>query len=328
MTEDLTPNSPAGDDETIDEQAHAAQARIDQLVDDAFSACETGDFASGVTLWTEIINTPGLSPEDKASACFNRGLIRGHAGDADGEIHDYTTVIEMPDATSDQKAQAFVNRGRAKGESGDITGEIADYTIVIDTPDAPASERASAYFNRGMARNQLDDTDGEIADYTSVIEMPDSSPEHKADAYINRGTERLISADIEGAVADYAAVTEIPDAPDQQKALAFGQQGWINYPLNRFEESIGFSQKAVDIAPDHIVVRNNLALALIAVGRAEKGLEQYKMLIEMIADPDLLDETTVEDLQLAVENYPDIPEFQAALEMVQSEIAKIRADNG
>lgn len=319
MTDETTQNP-------IDDDNNAPQDEVQTLVDTAIEACESGDFERAIGLWTQIIESPALPPEALIPAHFNRAISKGQIGDIEGEIADCTAVIEIPDATGEQKAMACINRGRAKGDTGDFEGEIDDYTIVIKSSDAPPEQLAAAYFNRGIAKGAVDDSEGEIADYTAVLAIPEIIGEQRADAYINRGSEKAQAGDFDAALEDYRAAAETPDALDEQKILAHSEPGWILYNIERYEESIAESQKALDMDPNFLVARNSLGLSLIASGQGEKGVEEFKALLDTAEDPFELDELSVPDLAEAAEKHPDIPEFQTALKILLTKLTELEQD--
>jgi tetratricopeptide (TPR) repeat protein len=298
--------------------------KLEQMVNAAIDVCQEGDFEQAVEMWTKILDIPNLPSAARVPARFNRAISRGAVGDHDGEIEDYSAILEMPEATGEDKAMACINRGQARGEAGDIEGEIADCTMVIENPDTPAEQIAAAYFNRGLAKGALDDSEGEIQDYNTVLTMPAATVEQKVDSYFNRGSEKARSGDFEGALTDYQAVIDMPDAPAEQETLAHSEQGWILYNMARFDESIEATRRAVALAPDEPMPHNHLALALMASGQGQDGLEEIDTLLAVAYDPYELEETTVGDLVDAINKHPDKPEFKTALEKVVTTIVSLK----
>ena len=304
----------------------ADEVKADTYVNRGVAKRKSGDTEGGISDYTVVINMPDAPPKQKAQAYYNRGVTRGESDDSEGAIQDYTAVINMPDAPPKQKAQAYYNRGVTRDESGDSEGAIQDYTAVINMPDAPTEQKAKAYVNRGVAKGESGDTEGKMQDCTVVIDMPDPPTELKVKAYVNRGVAKGESGDTEGKMQDCMAVIDMPDAPPELKATAHSNLGWAYCEEGRFEESIEESQKALEFGADKIIARNNLGLALIASGQPARGLDEYRTLLATADDPGELERVAVEDLQKAIEKYPDVPEFKTALDMVQARITELRAE--
>ena len=144
-------------------------------------------------------------------------------------------------------------------------------------------------------------------------------------SWADAATGRLKESRIAQVTNVCTTILDMGDISPKVKAVALGSLGWVHYGEGRFEESIEESQKALELEADHIAIRNNLGLALIASGQTDRGLDEYRTLVASANDADELKKTSIDDLQNAIEKYPDVAEFKTALDMVQARIAELRA---
>jgi tetratricopeptide (TPR) repeat protein len=301
-------------------QEEVARALIAQLLSDGLVAYFGGRRDHAITLWSTVINTPGVPSKDRAAALFDRGAVSAEMGEAATAYADYTTLIDMPDAPARLKALAFFNRGVSLGQSGETTKEIADYTAVIDMTDAPVELKADALLNRAISWGQNGETPKEVADYTALIEMPDASPEHKAKARNYRGLFFRQSGETRKAIEDHTAVIDMPDGPVDQRVLALVNRGWILYAdLDDVQSMVSDSQKALELEDGRLSARSNLALGLLLTGQADAALDEYNALLSRTSDL-LVIQTTINNLETALRTRPEIPEAAQILEHLRTSI--------
>ncbi len=126
------------------------------------------DYDEKINCYTNAIEL-FTDDNDKATAYYNRGVVKHNKDDYDGAIADYSKAIELkPDY-----AKAYNNRGVAKSNNEDFDGAIEDYTKAIDLYEED-NDKADAYYSRGFVKVEKKDYDGAIADFDKAIDyIPD-----------------------------------------------------------------------------------------------------------------------------------------------------------
>ena len=82
--------------------------------------------------------------------------------------------------------------------------------------------------------------------------------------------------------------------------------GWSYYLLGLLEQSELASIRATELAPDQVIALYNLGLARVVRGQTEAAMEVYA---EALALDPAVDDAAIEDLENALEIYPDEPEI-------------------
>ena len=82
--------------------------------------------------------------------------------------------------------------------------------------------------------------------------------------------------------------------------------GWSYYLLGLLEQSELASIKATELAPDQVIALYNLGLARVVQGRTEEAMDVYS---EALALDPAVDDAAIEDLENALDIYPDEPEI-------------------
>lgn len=133
--------------------------KINDLAEKAFSATNTGDFATAEDYWTELIER---FPNDPA-LWSNRGNVRVSQYKLEAAIADYNQAIELaPDATD-----PYLNRGTALEGLGKWEAAISDYDRVLELDP----KDAAAYNNRGNAQAGLGAWEAALKDYNKAVEL-------------------------------------------------------------------------------------------------------------------------------------------------------------
>lgn len=147
--------------------AHNEATPVDQeqaaLIEDwrikAFTATNTGDFATAETYWTKLLD---LLPEEPA-IWSNRGNAKVSQNKLEPAIADYNRAIELaPDAPD-----PYLNRGAALEGLGQWDAAITDYNRVLQLD----SDDPAAYNNRGNAEAGLGDWQHAIEDYQQAAQI-------------------------------------------------------------------------------------------------------------------------------------------------------------
>ena len=125
-----------------------------------------------------------------------------------------------------------------------------------------------------------------------------------------------------------AIIEEIRKKPTDADHL--GLLGWCMFRLERYDESIRASAKALQLRRDSLGYQFNLALATFGSGRFALGLEEYQGGVKAASDKEaprrrgILDEARV-DLQIAMERLPKLeaePQVHEAMKLLEKEYDK------
>ncbi|GAB4217498.1 MAG: tetratricopeptide repeat protein [Synechococcales cyanobacterium] len=137
----------------------AASSSFEQLVQQAFTATNQGNFATAEHLWTQLLDR---DPENPA-LWTNRGNARVSQRHLEQALADFNQAIALaPDAPD-----PYLNRGVALEGLHRWTEALADDNQVI----ARDPEDAMAYNNRGNAHAGLGEWEEALADYRHAAEL-------------------------------------------------------------------------------------------------------------------------------------------------------------
>ncbi|MGB3405680.1 MAG: tetratricopeptide repeat protein [Microcoleaceae cyanobacterium] len=132
---------------------------INQLVQQAFSATDKGDFVTAENIWSQLIE----EYPDNPAGWSNRGNVRISQYKLAEAVSDYNQAIELAPTSPDP----YLNRGVAYEALQQWDQAIADYNYVLElTPND-----AIAYNNRGNAEAGLGHWKSAIADYQKATEI-------------------------------------------------------------------------------------------------------------------------------------------------------------
>ena len=179
--------------------------------DQDWEACAKAASLEATVACTRIIEAGNESPENLASAYFNRGLTYFNREQYTKAAQDFTATIRL--APSDAEARYY--RGLALSREDEFVRAITDFTDCIRLQP----NNADAYFNRGFAYAAgLGDFDRAISDYTRVIAL---SPAYTA-AYFARGVAYEAKGDLGSALDDIQHVvsTSKPGDPWYEDAVS------------------------------------------------------------------------------------------------------------
>jgi tetratricopeptide (TPR) repeat protein len=168
-------------------------------------------FDNAIRLFTEAIEMPEATVEQRAEAYLGRGLTFGKKGEMEKAIADFIAVIEMPEAPVEQKARAYVGRGQALGEKGEPENAIRDFTVVIEMPEAKIEVKESAYGNLGFWLYKKGEYEKSIEASRKALEINPSSSVARA----NLGIALLHVGDTKRALAEYKEIFAKIQDPEQ-----------------------------------------------------------------------------------------------------------------
>ncbi|MCZ6604432.1 MAG: tetratricopeptide repeat protein [Alphaproteobacteria bacterium] len=108
--------------------AFAAAAQADAIDDanEGIAAIAQGDNGRAIDILSRVLEAePGdLSPSDRATVLFNRGLAQQNSGDLAAAIADYSEALRL----SPGDTFSHFNRGTAFEDRGDLDCALADFT--------------------------------------------------------------------------------------------------------------------------------------------------------------------------------------------------------
>ena len=234
--------------------AISGPARADALPD-----CTQGSGDTGIAACTRLLQTPGLSPADRARAFNGRGILWKRKGDYDRAIADYTAALQL----NPRYVFAYYNRGIGHSDKGDYPRAIDDFTQAIHLdPKLP-----QAYNNRGGAYGELKDFDRAIADYDVAIRL---DPKFAA-AYNNRGVAWKNKGRYDRAIADYDAAIRI----DPQYASAYSNRAIAFRGKGDNARAFAEYEKALRLASDDPVIYTNRGVSFGDIGDLNREIADY-----------------------------------------------------
>jgi tetratricopeptide (TPR) repeat protein len=302
---------------------------------------ETDDAVQDFTRLLDISEAPS---DVRAKALLHRGVLRGRSEDTTGELADYTAVIHMNDAPVEERARSLLNRGITRREQGDVNGAAADCSAVIGMGDAPPEDRAVATLERAGIYADRREAEKALADYSAVIGMAPPASEERARALLGRGillrksgefergiaeltaaigagtlhgedvarahAERGFAFRKEGrldeAVADYSKVIDSTEAPLALKARALGRRGWASYLRGDVNGLIADSRQSLEIDPNRLDFRFNLALGLLITSQIDEAKARYADAAKLCDDAKRIRRLGISDLAQLLRRQPGL----------------------
>ncbi len=209
-----------------------------------------------------------------AAAYFNWGWNLGELGRHEEAIEKYQKASEI----DPQDAAAYFNWGWSLADLGRHEEAIEKYQKASEIDP----QYVYAYNNWGSSLADLDRHEEAIEKYQKAIEI---DPKYTG-AYENWGDLLAKSGRPEEAIEKYQKALEI--APDD--ASTWGNIGWGYFVhLKDYPRSIEASQKALELDPRAVLIRANLAIALLHNGRYEQAKEEYRKTVQLIVSDEYSD---------------------------------------
>ncbi len=219
------------------------------------------DYRSEGGIWEDTIR----KRPDNARAYFNRGRLRGEAGDWNGMMADYAKALELkPDFV-----EAYNNRGNAYSFAGNHARALEDFSKAIRY--YPRS--AGSYNNRGVTYLDLGDYERALADFSKAIEISPDRPEF----YCNRANARNALGRYAEALADCEkAIALAPDLPEPYYYRANAYSG-----LGDDERALADYDRALRTRPDWAAAYDRRAAVHLRQGRAAQAIADSTRAIEL-----------------------------------------------
>lgn len=220
------------------------------------------------------------------------GLLQASADNPDEATEAFDDAASYPYGRAARALFATLNE-----EEGERGANIAD-----DLERIVESESRGALLGAILVAQQLEDTDLEIRLATRLSRVAPSLP---------YGFERLsqIAFD-EDRPLDAAQALVVATRLEPESDLYWTNLGWAYYLLERLDESEEASLRAVDLNPDEFIAWYNLGLTRAVTGRLDEAMNAYAEALSR--DPEV-DDAAIEDLENALDLYPDTPAVHFAL---------------
>lgn len=299
------------------EENEDERARYEQLLS-TLEAVEAGESVDNLPLAATL--SLSTRPPDEAAA---RSVFR--ALSEQSELPAYKTwlgLLETSAGNSEEAAAAFDDAtsypyGRAaralfhalQEASSDAQAETR-VDIDADLERIEEGESPSALLGALLVAQQLEDAALEVRLATQLSHLAPSLP---------YAFERLsqIAFD-EDRPLDAAQALSVATQLEPQSDLYWTNLGWAYYLLGRLDESEDASLRALDLNPDEFIALYNLGLARAVTGRLDEAMDAYNEALNLDRDPTIdddpnVDEAAVEDLENALEQYPNVPAVHFAL---------------
>lgn len=204
---------------------------------------------------------------------------------------------------SGAEGMSDLDRASALSDAGDHLAALA----LVDQILALEPGLVAAHVARGWALESLGPehlVDAREAYAEAVRLDPDALWAKEGLANVLRRLGRPAEADTLAAEVVSQALA-LPERDTEVLEL----QGWCEYELDRLVDAEGTLRRALDLDPDLVAVRFDLALVLLCAGRAEEAVEAYE---DGLADARRLGgaaglvRTALQDLDAALARRPEI----------------------
>ncbi len=269
-------------------------------------AHKEGDFQSAATYYSQCLDLPDLSKEDKAAAYNNRALSYSYEGAFDKASEDYERAIQLyPEEEKRQRKMAkgalpiaahmdllleFDPSKRFRPHTVPYKAHLGYLFLLqrMNTTEVDALSRVleeqpnnvDAYLQRAKVHSRNGEWAKAIADLTSAIELVPGD----AELYYKRGSAKISSADKQSGIADLERAIQLD--PD------FLPPYWLLARQHRFAgsygEAIEVMSTLVSKDPDKRSYREELVDILIEAGQYEQMIAVLQDFIERYphqADP-------------------------------------------
>ncbi|HPA21503.1 MAG TPA: tetratricopeptide repeat protein [Verrucomicrobiae bacterium] len=220
-------------------------ADVDVLSALAMSSMGTGDFSVAIAAYSSLIETAGLSIDEKAGDLLNRAVCYGEIQQTQRELDDYAHILAMPGISSEVKCQALANRSAAWLRLGEWEKAIDDGKEAAAQANNPIGLYTSL-LNQGMAFCESGQHDKAICAYTSLLSIPGIPDQQRAEAMLERGATCLACSRYKEASADFSTVIEMRAATGQQKACGFCYRAFCLSRAGRRAEAVTDAKVAIN----------------------------------------------------------------------------------
>ena len=178
-------------------------------------------------------------------------IVAHYNGDLANAIMDFDKAL----ALAPDNVEALLGRGDALGRTGDFARSLADLDRAIVL--APGDTRA--HVMRGLANARRNDAQSAATDYDAALRLDPRN----TDALVNRAALYSLAGQQDKAIADLdAAIAIRPNDP-----LAFFNRGYAHFARRQFDLAIDDYSAAISLDPRMGVAYNNRCATRVLAGR-------------------------------------------------------------
>ena len=217
------------------------------------------------------------------------GLLQAEAGNDVGATRAFDAAASYP-------------YGRAARALYNAFNEGSNADILTDIEGVAQSGSWSGLLGALLAAQQLEDPALEKGLATQLSHLAPNLPYS-----FERLSHLAFDAD---RPLDAAQALLVATVLEPESDLYWTNLGWAYYLLDRFNVSEEASLKALELNPDETVAWYNLGLTRAVTGRLGAAMDAYA---EALSRDPQVDDAAVEDLENALERYPDAAEVHFAL---------------
>ena len=224
------------------------------------------------------------------------GLLQASADATDTDANDTNAAADAFDAA------ATYPFGRAVRALYTALNDGPRADVMTDIDAISQSESSGALIGATLAAQLLEDAELEARLTTQLSRLAPSLPYP-----FERLSQLAFDADepLEAAQA-LSVATQLEPESD----LYWTNLGWAYYLLGRLEASEDASLQALELNPDEFIAWYNLGLTRAVTGRLGAAMDAYDEALSR--DPEV-DAAAIEDLENALELYPDVADIHFAL---------------
>ena len=282
--------------------------------------CESKkDWDGAIRCWSQVIDLPEISEEDRAKAFNSRGLAFAKKGELNAAIRDFDKALEFnPDY-----ADALLNRGAVFTKKGELDAAIREFDHILKIkPD-----NAEALYNRGLAFAKKGELDAAIRDFDQALKF---KPDY-AKALYNRGLTFAKKGELDAAIRNYNHALKI----DPDNAEALNNRGAAFIDNGELDRAIRDYDHAIKSKPDFAEAFNNRGNAFAKKGELDAAIRDYEHAIK--SKPDFAEAfnnrglafAKKDELERAISNFDDAirikPDFANAHSNRAVALARIHA---
>ena len=174
--------------------------------------------------------------------------------------------------------------------------------VMTDIEAISQSESSGALIGATLAAQLLEDADLETRLATQLSRLAPSLP-----YAFERLSQLAFDAD---EPLEAAQALSIATQLEPESDLYWTNLGWAYYLLGRLEASEDASLQALELNPDEFIAWYNLGLTRAVTGRLGAAMDAYNEALSR--DPEV-DDAAIEDLENALDLYPDVADIHFAL---------------
>jgi tetratricopeptide (TPR) repeat protein len=220
---------------------------------------------AALTVVGQLIDRPGLSPQDKSNLLYQRAMTHMFLEDFPAAQRDYAEAVKV----NPQHLGAYTGLAEAHAATGNSEQALEAFNSAIRAfPDAPL-----VYNNRGMYRQQQGDTQKAVEDFTQAVRL---EPNYFV-AYTNRGYAKLEAGRVPDAIADLTQSLQInPNQP-----MVYSLRGTAHLLQTDAQSAIADYTRALQMEPENPIALADLGFARCFAGDNKGALEAFEKALNL-----------------------------------------------